>query len=176
MAHIRDVLDRTTAVCAAVVLLAAAVVSAVPLKKADALVLSNRSLEVTSTNPSDDLAAPDGHTYTVDTGSGGELSPGDPRNGTRVGHKYTFTPTQGTTIKAIKFKYCSAAFEYLSTCNTPTGFTAANAPSALVTPSGGGTARTFTVKAGATANEIIMVNATGVAVVLSQLLVRRQLL
>jgi len=87
--------------------------------------LTDRSLKVTSTNPSDNMLAPDGTTYPV---SGpGTLQPGDPRNGQKVGHEYTFTPATSGTLEGFTIEYCDSAFGYIGNgecADDPVGFDA----------------------------------------------------
>lgn len=102
----------------AVVLLFVAAMPVVFVRHASAQQLTQRSMMVTSSNPSDDMTAPDGSTYS-------NLPAGDPRNGAQVGHTYTFTVGSSTDAKAISFQYCDSPFGYMDACTVPDQFSAA---------------------------------------------------
>lgn len=99
-------------------MLLAAAIPAVFVLRAAAQPLTQRSMMVTSSNPSDDMTAPDGSSYS-------DLNPGDPRNGAKVGHTYTFTINSSTDAKAMTFQYCDSPFGYKDACIVPDGFSAA---------------------------------------------------
>lgn len=140
MTHIRDVLSRAKPLCAAATLAFAAVVTAVPVPNASAAALTNRSLLVTSTAPSDETA----------TGAGGadvSTDPGHPNNGTMVGHTYTVTLGSATEVDAVSISYCSSPFGYVdlaNDCTAPAGFSAAAWDGASVSGTVDGSAVTFT--------------------------------
>lgn len=106
-----------TYIFAAIILLFAATFPVVYAARVSALPLTNRSMVTTSSNANDDMTAPDGTTYS-------SLPAGDPRNGAKVGHKYTFTVNSSTDVKAITFQYCDSPFGYISGCTLPDGFSA----------------------------------------------------
>lgn len=143
MIHIKSVvkggaltMKRGTLLTAAAALSLAGLTPLIASHLAHAEPLTERSLMVTSTNPSDNTAAPDGSTYNLTDGS---VPAGDPRNGARVGHTYTFTPSSGTNVESFSFQVCDSAFGYVDTCVTPSGFSAATIDNATVEVSVGGT-------------------------------------
>ncbi len=159
MIHIKSALQRVPTLGAAATLLLAAVIPAVSLtRSASAAALTNRSLMVTSTVANDDVAKPDGGTYTG-------LAPGDPRNGGQVGHTYTFTPGTTDDVQVITIEYCETAFAWVGSgacaatdlLSGGTGFSAAawNGASVMVN----GVSMTIT----ATANKMTLTNASGVS-------------
>jgi hypothetical protein len=108
MIHIKSVLQRVTPFGAATVLLIASAVPTLSLvRSASAAPITERGLTVTSTVPNDDLTAPDGTTYAG-------LSDNDPRNGQKVGHKYTFkTAAASSNIQGFTIEYCETAFGFV---------------------------------------------------------------
>jgi hypothetical protein len=130
-----------------VLVLIVACISVVPFASVSAGPIENRSLQVTSTNPSDDLLGANGQTLTG-------LAPGDSRNGSQVGHRYIFTPVTSSQIQSLELSYCTTPFGYLqdtsNPCINPAGFSATNAITATVTT--GATTATFTRHASSTAN------------------------
>jgi hypothetical protein len=120
-------ITNVTYVFVAIILLLVSLLPALYMVKVSAQPLTERSMMATSSNASDDMAAPDGSTYS-------SLPPGDPRNGAKVGHTYTFTVSSSTDVKAITFQYCDSPFGYKDSCTVPDGFsaTAWNSSSATV--------------------------------------------
>lgn len=134
-------ITNLTYVFVAILLLFVAVFPVLYAARVSAQQLTERSMTVTSSNANDDMTAPDGTTYS-------SLPAGDPRNGAKVGHKYTFTVNSSTNVKAITFQYCDSPFGYISGCTLPDGFSAIawNGGSATVEldDGGGTTSETWT--------------------------------
>lgn len=145
--NIKGALPRVNALAVAATLIVAALVPVLSAQQTSALGLLDRSLQVTSTNPSDDALAPDGSTYTFGSG-GGQVPAGDPRNGTKVGHTYEFNSQTATAISSITIQFCDNAFGYISTCTLPGGFSGAAATTFAVSGGTGGGAWTGTWNAG----------------------------
>lgn len=136
MIQIKRVVDRSTSLGVAATLILAALVPVLAVRQSSALALVDRSLMVTSTAESDDNIAPDGSTYTFGSGVG-EVPAGDPRNGTKVGHVYTFSPESADDLEGFTIEYCTTAFAYVSApdtaCTGPTGFSASAWAGASIT-------------------------------------------
>lgn len=164
MTFIKNAFQRIKYVTVAVLLLLATTLSLLATQHVSAQPLSNRSLMVTSTVASDDLDAPDGSQYVI---SGpGALSAGDPRNGQRVGHKYTFTASTDQDLEGFTIEYCDSAFGYIgvNAClGIPSGFTASNWNGGTVNVTSPAGTKQFTVAATTntitlTSNDPLLVN------------------
>lgn len=120
MAQLRIIMTRTNALTAATVLLLGIILGAIPLQRAAAGSINDRSLMVSSTQESDN---------TTD-GAGIDVSniPGHPNNGTMVDHTYTFKPYTVSNLQSFTIEYCDAPFGYVDgtpNCATdPNGFDA----------------------------------------------------
>lgn len=114
ISNIKGVLHRTNPLVVAATLILAALIPVLAARQASAWPLTDRSLMVSSTVPSNDNNAPDGTTYTFG-GGGGEVPAGDPRNGTKVDHIYTFRAGTTGPIDGITIEYCETAFGFVGT-------------------------------------------------------------
>lgn len=138
MIQIKNVLYRVNPLVAAATLILAALVPVLAAQQTSALGLINRSLMLSSTALGDDNEAPDGSTYTFGNGVG-EVPAGDPRNGLKVDHTYTFNVESADDLEGFTIEYCTSAFAYLSgadsanACTGPTGFDASNWDGGTVT-------------------------------------------
>jgi hypothetical protein len=104
MKHILGATKRTVTGSVAALFLLATVFVALPPQTASAAGLLNRSLTLTSAQPSD---------YD-NTGSGEEANdPGDASNGDQVGHTYGFQVKTGGNVQSLKLQYCHGPFGYL---------------------------------------------------------------
>lgn len=168
MIHIKNVLNRVTPLGAAGALLVSAAIPAITLSRiASADPLTERSLRVSSTIPNDDVTAPDGTTYS-------SLPAGDPRNGAKVDHTYTFKVATTGNIQGFTIEYCETAFGFVGegACDAPDllnggtgGFDASawNGATVPVTDDGGSPVN-FTVAANED-NFLTLTHATGLAAV-----------
>jgi hypothetical protein len=115
MTQVRDVLGRARPLAVAVAFVAASFIPLLSIHSASAGAITDRSLLVTSTVPSNDPL------------STGSPDPGTATNGDEVGHTYGFT-TSGQAagaVATIHFIVCDEAFGYLDNgadCIAPTGF------------------------------------------------------
>jgi hypothetical protein len=167
MKQILGAFRRTSFGTVAALFLLTAVGVALPARQASAAGLQYRSLQLSSSAPGD----------VTPVGSGGDAAPeGTAANGQKVSHTYIFQAQDLTAIKALRFQFCNDPFGYVAGCTTPTGFTAASAPSASVSVAtagsfaGGltwGSASTFTVEPttpAPTAQQIVIKNSTGATI------------
>jgi hypothetical protein len=126
--HLRGLMERFTAIAAALVLvlgLAIPVVVATP--KAHADLLSFRSLNLSSSANG-----------TISTNSAGTAVPaGQGGNGLKAKHTVKFTmATSGATIGSVTIMYCTSPI-LQSTCTTPTGLDATHIAAVTVTATSG---------------------------------------
>ncbi len=127
MVSIKNVLDRSRPLAVAGTLLLGIGLTAIPWQATHAEVLTKRSLQVTSSVPSDESAS---------------VTPGHPQNGNAVGHTYKFTVEEDSsvnTIESITFEAWDSAFGYLPlgtpSGTAPTGFDASGVDTETVTVS-----------------------------------------
>lgn len=102
MTQVRDVLGRARPLAVAVAFVAASFIPLLSIHSASADALTNRSLMVTSS---------------VTSGDSTSTVAGNPGNGDKVGHTYTFTTGAGAAlaVQGISFEVCDSAFGYLAT-------------------------------------------------------------
>lgn len=155
MTFIKIAFQRITYIAIAALLLLTTVTPLLVIQHVSAQPLASRNLIVTSTVASDDVDAPDGSQYVI-TGPGA-LPAGDPRNGQRVGHEYTFTASTDQDLEGFTIEYCDSAFGYIGThaCSgAPSGFDATNWNGGTVNATSPAGTKQFTVTA--TANTITL--------------------
>lgn len=136
ISNIKGALHRVNPLVVAATLILAALIPVLAAERTSALALVNRSLMVSSTVPSGDVTAPDGSTYTFGAGPN-QVPAGDPRNGTKVDHLYTFNAESGTDIGGFTIEYCTTAFAYVGApdvaCSGPAGFSGSTWATGTVT-------------------------------------------